>query len=161
MKKIVALLTCVLLLTAMLTGCFSGTKEYTCQDLTMSVPFKMKDVSSNSDFSEYTFTLDSDEIAIFGLREPISDIVNGPYLSVKDYTDAVLKANENKGKATQRSNQDYYYFQYESTGGGITHQYVAACFKGKEAFWLVQIAAPKADFELETYLGYLDTVELN
>lgn len=160
MKKITALLVCVLLVASMLTGCFGGSREFTCQDLTMSVPGGMRDVSSNSDYSQFTFTLDSSKVAIFGLREKFSDF-DGQDMSVKEYAEAVIKANNHNSLAIQRSNEDYYYFTYEAKNADGAYKYVAGCFKGKDAFWLVQIAAKVTDFELETYLSYLDSVELN
>lgn len=159
MKKITALVLCMLLVASMLTGCFGGTKEFTCQDLTISVPSGMKDVSSKSDFSSFTFALDSSKIAIFGLKEKFSDF-DGQEMSLKDYADAVIKANKTDAMAIQRSNEDYMYFTYEAETTDGTAKYLAGCFKGKDAFWLVQISSRVADFELETFLGYLDTVNL-
>ena len=159
MKKLTALVLCVLLAVSLLTGCFGGTKEYTCQELTMSVPSTMKDVSSQSDFSDFTFALDSSKIAIFGLKEKFSDF-DGQEMTLDDYADAVMAANGTQGLAITRSTADYIYFTYESDTSEGTYKYVAGCFKGSDAFWLVQVAALQTDFELETFLGYLDTVKL-
>ena len=147
---------------SMLTGCFGSTKEYTCQDLTISVPSRMKDVSSKSDFSNFTFALDSSKIAIFGLREKFSDF-DGQDLELKEYANLLIKANNQIAETTlpiTRSNQDYIYFTYEAQTSDGLFEYLTGCYKGEEAFWMVQIAAKKTDFELETFLGYLDTVKL-
>ena len=160
MKKITALVLCILLVASMLTGCFSGTKEFTCQDLTITVPVLMKDVSSKSDFSSFTFALDSSKIAIFGLKEDFSSIPNGADMGVMAYANAVIKANGTKAMAISRSNHDYVYFTYQSETTEGTFEYVAGCFKGEDAFWLVQISSRTADFALETFLGYLDTVKV-
>ena len=160
MKKLIALALCVLLVASMLTGCFSGTKEYTCQNLTMTVPSSMKDVSSKSDFSGFTFALDSSKIAIFGLKETFTSLPNGADMTTQSYAEAVMKANGTQGLAINRSNEDYTYFTYEATNSDGNYKYVAGCFKGEDAFWLVQIAAKVSDFELETFMGYLDSVVL-
>ena len=152
---------CVLLVASMLTGCFGGTKEFTCQELSMTVPSSMKDVSSKSDFSAFTFALDSNKIAMFGLREPFASIPNASSMTVEEYAQAVIKANNHNALAIERSNEDYFYFTYEGSTSEGTFEYVAGCYKGEDAFWLVQIAAKKADFDKETFLGYLDSVELN
>ena len=159
MKKLTALVLCVLLAVSILTGCFGGTKEYTCQELTMSVPSNMKDVSSKSDFKDFTFALDSSKVAIFGLKEEFSDF-DGQELTLEDYTNAVMTGNGTDGLAITRSTADYMYFTYESATAQGTYKYLAGCFKGEDAFWLVQVAALITDFELETFLGYLDTVDL-
>ena len=165
MKKVTAFLLALLLMASMLTGCFSGTKEFTCQDLTISVPSRMKDVSSKSDFSSFTFALDSSKIAIFGLREKFSDFdgLDGQNLELKEYANLLIKANSQIAETTlpiTRSNQDYIYFTYEAQTDEGLFEYLTGCYKGEEAFWMVQIAAKKTDFELETFLGYLDTVKL-
>ena len=161
MKKIIALCLALLLMASMLTGCF-GTKEYSCQDLTMSVPFGMKDVSSKSDFSDFTFTLDSSKIAIFGLREKFSDL-NGQNYDLKEYANLVIKANKNISGTplpSTRSNHDYVYFIYEAKTNDGLYKYLTGCYKGEDAFWMVQIAAKVTDFELETFLDYLDSVKI-
>lgn len=160
MKRIVALMLSALLLVAVFTGCGDNKKEFTCQDLTMTVPGNMKDVSSNSSFSSFTFALDSSKLAIFGLKEKFSAF-DGADMTLKDYADAVIAANKYDALAITRSNADYIYFTYEAQLEAGLFKYVAGCFKGSDAFWLVQFGAPATNFELETCLGYLDTVKLS
>ena len=128
----------------------------------MSVPFGMKDVSSKSDFSDFTFTLDSSKIAIFGLREKFSDL-NGQNYDLKEYANLVIKANKNISGTplpATRSNHDYVYFIYEAKTNDGLYKYLTGCYKGEDAFWMVQIAAKVTDFELETFLDYLDSVKI-
>ena len=160
MKKLIALAVCVLLVASMLTGCFSGTKEYTCQNLTMTIPSNMKDVSSKSDFSSFTFALDSKKVAILGLKEGFSSLPNGADMTAFSYAEAVIKANGIQAMAINRSNHNYAYFRYEAETDQGKFEYVAGCYKGEDAFWMVQIAAKITDFDFDTFLDYLDTVQL-
>ena len=151
----------MLLVASLLTGCFGDTKEFSCQDLTMSVPFTMKDVSGQGEFYKFDFALDSAKIAIFGLREHFSILPDASSMTVREYAEMVIRANNHQAMAIARSNEEYFYFTYEASTDEGTFEYLAGCYKGEDAFWLIQIAAKKADFDKETFLGYLDSVEIN
>lgn len=160
MKRVLCVALCLMLVAALFTGCIPDSREFTCQDLTMDVPLLMKDVSSNSEFSKFTFTLDGNKVAIFGQREAFDGVdVSG--VTEMDYAKAVIDSNNHDSMAITRSNEQYVYYTYEATVDGELYKYVAGCYKGSEAFWLVQFGGPAVNFELETYLGYLDTVKVS
>ena len=160
MKKIAAITLCVLLLASVLTGC-SGTKEFTCQELTMTVPFYMSDASSQSDFKDFTFTLDSSKIAIFGIKEDFEDFPNGESTTLDEYAKLVIEANELDTFASQRSNYDYKYFRYESSSSDGLFKYLTAVYKGPDGFWSVQFAAKVADYDETAFFEYLDSVKFS
>ena len=161
MKKLLLVGTCLVLIVAMLTGCFEGTKEFTCQDLTISVPSNMKDVSGESEYSRFTFTLLSGKMGAAGIRESFADLGNNAAaMTTMDYANAVIKANNYTSMAVTRTEKDYVYFTYEATSEGINFKYVAGCFKGEDAFWLVQLYTPAEDFNLNELVLILDTVKL-
>ena len=159
MKRILSLIVSVLMLAGMLAGCFGGTKEYTCQDVTMTVPSAMTDVSSNSEFKDFTFALDSKKVAIFGLKEDFSDF-DGEDISLEDYADAVIEANGLDALAISRSGHDYMYFRYEAKSGDGTYKYLAGVYKGKDGFWLIQVASLVTQYDETAFFEYLDSVKL-
>ncbi len=149
----------LLVLVTCLTGCAGGTKSFTCKELTMTVPSKMRDVSTQSDFSSYTFALDSKDIAIFGLKESFSDF-DGE-LTLKEYADLVIEANKLDTHAVQRATGQYYYFQYDASTDGGFYRYLGAVYEGKDGFWMVQIAASLTAYEESTFFDYLDSVRFS
>ena len=59
MKKMIRIVSLLLAL-VLLTACGGASpKPYPCRELTMEVPSSMRDVSGQSDFSTFTFALDS------------------------------------------------------------------------------------------------------
>ena len=158
MKKVLLIITALLLTAAMLTGCFAGTKEYTCQDMTMTVPSNMKDVSDQSDFSSFTFALDSTKIAIFGIKEKFSGFEDGENTTLEEYADIVLSANNLDTYAIERSGGAYMYFRFESDTDDGTYKYLAGVYKGTDAFWLIQIAALTTNYDETAFFEYLDSV---
>lgn len=160
MKRVLCVALCLMLVAALFTGCIPDSREFTCQDLTMDVPLLMKDVSSDSAFSKFTFALDSNKVAIFGSREAFGN-VDVSDVTEMDYAKALIDNNQHDCMPITRSNEQYVYYTYEATVDGELYKYVAGCYKGSEAFWLVQFGGPAVNFELETYLGYLDTVKVS
>ena len=160
MKKAISIALCLALVAVLFTGCIPDSREFTCQDLTMDVPLLMQDVSSDSAFSKFTFALDSNKVAIFGSREAFGN-VDVSDVTEMDYAKALIENNQHDSMAITRSNEQYVYYTYEATVDGELYKYVAGCYKGSEAFWLVQFGGPAVNFELETYLGYLDTVKVS
>ena len=161
MKKAISIALCLALVAVLFTGCIPDSREFTCQELTMDVPLLMQDVSSDSAYSSFAFALDSSKVAIFGIKEDFSIISGGEELSTMDYAKTVIEVNGHDSLAISRSNEDYVYFTFEANLEAGLFKYVAGCYKGSEAFWLVQFGGPAVNFELETYLGYLDTVKVS
>ena len=126
----------------------------------MTVPSEMDDVSSQKDFSAFTFTLDSDDMAVFGLKESFDEL-GTTELTLQDYAKLVMDANNLDGFATERSNYPYYYFRYtKDTDEGI-YRYLGAVYQAKDGFWMIQIAAPMVEYDETAFFEYLDTVTVS
>ena len=123
----------------------------------MDVPLLMKDVSANSEFSNFTFTLDGNNLAIFGQRDEFTQFEVFE-ITAMEYAKALISANNHNCQPITRSNGQYVYYSYEATVDGQQFKYVAGCYKGIKAMWLVQFGGPVENVDLETCLGYLDTV---
>ena len=158
MKKVFSIVTAVLMVATLFTGCMAGTKTFTCQGMTMTVPVTMKDVSSQSDFSDFTFTLDSNKIAIFGVKENFSDF-DGQDMTLDDYAKAVIQGNGLDALAISRANKEYKYFRYEAEMSEGTYKYLAAVYMAEDCFWMIQVAALEKDYNETDFFEYLDSVK--
>lgn len=161
MKKAIRILTLVLVL-CLLAGCgnANSTKSYTCGDLTMTVPFIMRDVSDDSDYASFTFALDSSKVAIFGLNETFADYPMLEDYDTLGYAELLIEGYSLDSVPEQRAEKGYHYVIYtgETEMGEFT--YIAGIFRNDSGFWMIQLCAPTTQFDKEAFLGYLDTVTL-
>ena len=160
MKKFASVLALILVV-ALLAACGDSTKDFTFGELTITAPARMTDASDKADFQDYTFTLDSRNIAIFGLQESYEEYPVLLDYSLEEYAELVLTANERDALVKRRSSGNYHYFDYIAETGAGTYRYLVGCFETDEGFWTVQVCAKVTDFELETFLGYLDSVRFS
>lgn len=153
----------LILVVCLLAGCGSSasTKSYTCGELTMTVPSVMRDVSSNSDYADYSFALDSNKVAIFGLNETFAQYPVLEEYDTKGYAELVISGYSLDSVATERENEDYHYLVYTADTSMGEFTYIAGIFRNENGFWMIQLCAPTAQFDKEAFLGYLDTVTLS
>ena len=162
MKKIVRIAALVLAL-CLLAGCgaANATKSYTCGELTMTVPAAMRDVSGGSDYASFTFALDSAKVAIFGLNETFADYPVLEEYDTEGYAELVISGYSLDSVAEQRAGKDYHYVVYTADTDMGEFTYVAGIFRNDNGFWMIQLCTPTSNFELGTFLGYLDTVTVS
>ena len=157
-KRNLCMLLAAVILLCCLSACSAGTKAYTCQGLTMTIPSNLRDVSSNSDFSSFTFALDSKKMAVFGLNEKSADL--GVELTLKEYAELVMEANDFEGFPVQSATYGYYYFRYNKTLDQGAYRFLAAVYEADDGFWLIQIAAPILEYDETAFFKYLDSVSV-
>ena len=157
MKKIIRVMALALVL-LMLAGCAVGTKEFTCRDLTITVPGNLKDVSSRSEFAAYTFTLDSSDLAVFGLQESYAEYPVLEGYSLQEYTDLVIQANNLTCSAVKRAGGDYYYFTYDYQTEAGAYRYLTGTFQSDAGFWMVQITGPILEYNESEWFEYMDSI---
>lgn len=165
MKKTVRIIALVLAM-VLLTGCTlfpakDSTKSYSCRDLTMEVPSKMKDVSGQEDFSSFTFALDSKNLAIFALNETFAEYPALEEYTTKDYAELLIQLYSVNSTVQERSGKGYHYLVYTANTELGEGTYMAAIFRNSNGFWMIQVCTPTADYNQEEYFSYLDTVKLN
>ena len=150
------------MLLILLAGCdgLVGTKVFEREGITMDVPSTMVDISTEPEFGQFTFALSNTKHVIFGLEERFSTIEDGENMTLDEYAEAVIKANELNTEAYDREGGTYKYLRYESTEDGVAYQYLAGVYKGSNSFWMIQAGCPTADFadQEETFRGILDSV---
>ena len=155
MKKTFRVLALLLVIT-LLAGCGASSKTYSCKELSMEVPSYMRDVSNQSDFSDFTFALDSSKIAIFGLNETFADYPVMEEYDTAKYAELMISSYGLNSTAVQRGNYHYVIYTAETGQGEFT--YVSGIFRNDKGFWLVQVCALTENYNQETFLGYLDTI---
>lgn len=138
-KKIIAvvLLLCVALLT--LTACFGSEKKFTVAGMTITLnnQFTEKDVMGQ------TKSYQSLRVAVTVLKEEFTLTAGMEDMTLKQYTQAVIKAN--KLSATVNEGEKYDYFTYEKTANAQNYYYYATTFKASDAFWLIQFGCLTSD----------------
>lgn len=155
MRKMVRILALALVM-AVLTGCG---KSFACRDLTMSVPSGLEDVSGQNDFSDYTFALYSDQLAIFGLQESYAEIPVLKDISREQYAELVIKSNDLSCSAETRPDKDYVYFAYTYEAEQTRYKYLTGVYQSEEGFWMIQIVVPLEKYDEGACFAYLDSVE--
>ena len=165
MKKSVRIFALVLAM-VLLTGCTllpskDSTKSYSCRDLTMEVSSKMKDVSGQEGFTDFTFALDSNKMAIFGLNETFAEYPVLEEYTTEDYADLLIQLYGVNSTVQERSGKDYHYLVYTADTELGEFTYMAGIFKNSKGFWMIQVCAPTEDYNQEEFFSCLDTVKLN
>ncbi len=117
-----------------LTGCDDITKPYSCQELNMQIPLFLRDTSSDPAYKDFTFVLDSNKLAVFGLRESIDRVGD---MTLREYTDLVIQVNNFNTFVTETDK----YCRFAFTNQGTYFQ--AYLYKSDDAFWMLQFAGPK------------------
>lgn len=84
----------------------------------------------------YTAAYSSDTVAVVVLKESFAQVSG--QLTLEEYGKQVIRVN---GMNTSLKTEDgIMYFEFDADTGDGTYHYVAAIFKGPDAFWLVQFA---------------------
>lgn len=94
--------------------------------------------------SGFTAGYGSKDVAVLVLEEEFSLQAGFGDLTLQEYAQLVLK---NNGYSSQiKTENGVTYFEYEATvSTGETYHYIAATYKGPDAFWLIQFATEKSD----------------
>lgn len=147
MKKI-AILMAVLMLTLSLASCglLGGEKTFTVDGLSITVKGMF---SEQNDLNEtFDLILISPEAGVMILKETFAEFEEADLdtdMSVKEYAEIVMLGNSLSGAPTEEDGLTYFTYTAESEGTNFT--YVGFCYRGADAYWLVQMYCPTEDFE--------------
>ncbi len=146
MKKI-AILMAVLMLTLSLASCgLMGPKTFTVDDLSITV--KGFFTEQNGLNEAYDLILISPDAGVMILKETFTELTSAALdtnMSVKDYAKIVMTSNVLEGTPTEEDGLTY--FTFTETVDGTEFTYMGFCYRGTDAYWLVQIYCPSADYE--------------
>ena len=144
MKKKISLILCLLLIASLLAACGkdeTGTKTYTCQNLTLTVPTSYKEQNDVLEDTGFNFCLESGGVGILGLREDMSTFSD---MSAMEYAKRIVQANHLDGAPEDKG--DYVLIEY-TADMGIEYTYLACIYKNGYEFWTVQGFAVTAVYE--------------
>ena len=146
MKKI-AILMAVLMLTLALASCgLAGEKTYTVDNLSITVKGFFSEQNELNE--EYDLILISPEVGVMILKETFAEFEEAKLdtdMSVKEYAEIVMEGNKLTGAPTEEDGLTY--FTYTAEADGTEFTYMGFCFRGTDAYWLVQIYCATADYE--------------
>lgn len=147
MKKI-AILMAALMLTLSLASCglLGGEKTFTVDGLSITVKGLF---TEQNDLNEaYNLILISPEAGVMILKETFAEFEEvglDTDMSVKEYAEIVMSGNGLTGDPTEEDGLTY--FTYTETADGTEFTYMGFCYRGADAYWLVQIYCPSEDYE--------------
>jgi len=165
MRKYIALISLIMALAMVFTGC-GLTKMMEDQtvnygDLTMTLPGYYQDYSKQDFAQNYSFVYGFSDVAIMGLREEITLFTSyDSDLTLEEYAQLVIDGN---GLNCEVETVDgLITFSFTSENSGQTHAYLAAVYQSARAFWLIQIGCLENNYEnnREKFINILKTVNV-
>lgn len=153
MKKILKaalIISCVAMLSSVMFGCVFKTlfgepelKDFTKAGMTITLTsdFTEKDLVNQTAY--YT----SETVIVTALKEEKSlfEEANINIDTLTEYAELVIENNNANSTVTEENGATY--FIYEAEANGKEFKYYASVFKTDDAFWLVQFACEKDDFD--------------
>ena len=147
MKKI-ALLLAVLTFTLCLASCglIGGEKTFTADGLSITV--KGLFTEQNQLNEDYSLVLLSTNAGVMILKETFAELEDAGLdtdMSLKKYAEIVIEGNNLTSTPTEEDGLTC--FTYTADVDGTEFTYVGYCFRGTDAYWLVQMYCATSDFE--------------
>ena len=145
MKKI-AFILAVLMLTLSLASCgLMGEKTFTKDGISITVKGFF---SEQNDLNEdYNLILISPDTGVMILKETFEEFEEADLdtdMSVKEYAKIVMTSNVLEGDPIEEDGMTY--FVYTEDVDGTEFTYMGFCYRGTDAYWLVQIYCPTEDY---------------
>ena len=142
MKKILSI---VLTLCLMLTFVGCAKKAYKQKPAEFSVSglsITLTKAFEAKNYDGYTACYDSRDVAVFVLKESYELKGDFKDLTLDEYAELVYKSNVDKKPTfvTKKDGVTYMEYEFINTDTGETFKYLAAMYKGADAFWLVQFS---------------------
>ena len=139
------LMTAAALLLAVLfsVGCAVSDKEYSAEGITIKLPSDFK----TYDAEDFDVCYESNDCAVFALKESFNEGEGFGSLSLREYTQLVLEANELSAEINEDEGFDYFEFEKFVEDSEEPYEYLACCYRADGAFWLVQFSCADSDYD--------------
>lgn len=111
-------------------------------NITLSEEFKETTVKN------YTVAFDSKKVAVFALKEPFTLIDGFEDYTLDQYADLVIQSN-GLSPSQKKTDNGLIWFEYDfdNPENNNTYRYSTYVYKANDAFWIVQFATLKSNFE--------------
>lgn len=155
MKKFVPVMALLLAILAF-CGCSVEPKTLTDKGMSITLPGNFR----VSEAEGYDVCFERNDCVVFALREAHDAADGFGDLTLKEYTELVLEANDLTEQMTETAKYNYFEFEKTVDGSDEPYSYLACCFRADEAFWLVQFSCMKSDYAKyrSEMLSWADTV---
>lgn len=134
-KKKISLILVLTFITAILGGCSGNPKNFTSQELTITLTDEFKP-EKRSGFDIY---LSSENVVFSAVQETSQELELAGYeiSSLNDYCSEILTLNK-MSKDSLISRNNYYYFVNSATVDGAKYTYVHCLFSFGESYWVCE-----------------------
>ena len=142
MKRAVSV--CLLLALLLLSGC-SQTREFTHQELILTLPEAFTDLSDQDYAQAADLLYGCGDLAILGIREDkqlLSEYGLSP--TAEEYAQMVIDANGLS--AALEETDGFCHFTYEASAEGVSCTYLTLVLEGDACFWTLQAYCPTESF---------------
>ncbi len=164
MKRFISI-TLVLLMLVSLAACGNSAPKETEFTHSSNLKITLTEAFKEADYQEYTVCYDSEDIAVFVIKEEFSLKEGFADYSLAEYAELVREANSAHLPTETEiidglTTFEYGYFNNDDK---ITYKYFTTMFKGDDAFWTVQFACNAIDYDnLKTeMIKYAQSVKVN
>lgn len=121
----------------------SGPKTFSAKGMTITLTQEFHEV----EMDDFDACFATSEQVVFVLKESYADYEELRDLTIEEYGEAVIQANEFDASVKLQQKNGKTYYEYKGTGDtGKTYIYHAVVYKGSEAFYLVQFAVEEKDY---------------
>ena len=127
-----------------LTGCSSNPKNFTVNDITITLTSDFE----KGKLEEFDVYITSDDVSFTANEESEEQLQYAGYeiANLKDYSSEIAILNgASPSSLTQRD--DYYYFSSTKTISGAKYTYVHCLFEGNNSYWMCEFACKTKDYD--------------
>lgn len=161
MKKLLSLILAMTLLLAFTSCATAQPKEFSSSGITLTLTNAFKENTQ----AGYTVCYDSAKAAVFILKESFSIQAGIENMTLDEYAELVRQSNASKSPSAIETQDGFRTMEYDflNETENQTYSYYCTMFKGPDAFWLVQFACKKGDYDSykETFLEWAKTVSFD
>ncbi len=147
MKRIALVMAALLLVLSFAScGLLGGEKTFTVDGLTITIKGMFSE--QNELNKDYDLILISPEAGVMILKETFAEFEEvglDTDMSVKEYASIVMKGNQLTGSPIEEDGLTYFTYTAESDGQEFT--YMGFCYRGTDAYWLVQAYCNTSEYE--------------
>jgi hypothetical protein len=132
----------VLLIAVGICGCSEKVSEKSFEGSGFTIT--LTDAFTEMQYAPYTVCYASSNASVFVLKEDFESVGDSE-MTVQEYADAAIKTNELDCEVISEDGVTYFVFESNLSDGSYT--YLAAAYKGSDAYWLVQFACSTEQYE--------------
>lgn len=115
-----------------------------------------------TEIENYTVCFDSQEVAVFALKEEFSLVEGFGDYSLEQYRDLVLQSNGlDSSSVVSADGTSYFSYEFKNPETGDNYSYYSFVYKADDAFWLVQFAtlSENKDEYVPSFIEWSKTVK--